>query len=91
MLTITKLNNKILRICPRKEAAAIIQHCNKQDFNKARIIIEGLEEEIVEDIGSEEEYPNEYETVEGYTKVDKYIAYQEIWNELVNQIENSHG
>lgn len=93
MITIRKLNNKILKVCPKKEAESIIQHCKLHEFNKARIIIEGLEEEVEKRITANDRdnyLPEEYEQGE-QTDVDRFIAYQGIWNEIVNHLENSYA
>ena len=85
-MTKIKLYNLIKKVCPLKEATDIINHCDQREYNKARLIVDNLQEELSDILN------DTLDNVAFNMGLQKFDYYQVIWDALVHNLElETHG
>ena len=87
-MTQTDLYNIIDKTCPLIESQRIIDYCNQQEYNQARIIIDDLQDE--ERYQMDQHFLDD-DVIFFNDALSKINEYQLIWNELVHQLEQQNG
>jgi len=83
-MTEIELYDNIRIICPIKEAQDIINYCNNHEYNRARFIVDILQDDEIYNLNQVIGLDNiqEFNTV-----LEKIRNYQRLWNEIVHRLE----
>ena len=89
-MTNIQLYNIIRNSCTSEIAEDIIQYCNNNMYNKARIIIDDLKEKKINDlhklVNIQEEDKESFNII-----LNKFKGFQIIWDEVVHRLEEQEN